>query len=424
LRIMRFASLAAFGLLATAVTAKTYLKETFDGDWEERWVSSDWKKADGQQGKWELDAGEWYGDEEADKGLKTSQDARFYAVSTKFDESFSNEGKDFVVQFSVKHAQKLDCGGGYVKIFPSSLDQAKMEGDSQYNIMFGPDICGTGTKKVHVIFNYKGENHLISKDIRAETDQLTHVYTLIVKPDQTYEVRIDGESKDTGNLLEDWDFLPAKMIKDPALSKPEDWVDDAMIDDPEDEKPAGWDDIAEEIVDPDAEKPDDWDDDDDGEWEAPTIDNPEYKGEWKAKRISNPDYKGVWEHPEIDNPDYEADDTIYSFEHGVLGFDLWQVKAGSIFDNIIVTDDVAEAEKFLEETWGANHEAEKEMFDEIEKEKREEEDRKRKEEEERRKAEEEEDDEDDDEDDDDDDDEDEDDIDDIDDKIKRAKDEL
>jgi hypothetical protein len=27
----------------------------------------------------------------------------------------------------------------------------------------------------------------------------------------------------------------------------------------------------------------DWDDEDDGEWEAPTVPNPEYKGEWKPK---------------------------------------------------------------------------------------------------------------------------------------------
>ena len=27
-----------------------------------------------------------------------------------------------------------------------------------------------------------------------------------------------------------------------------------------------------------AKKPDDWDDEEDGEWEAPMIDNPEYKG--------------------------------------------------------------------------------------------------------------------------------------------------
>lgn len=70
------------------------------------------------------------------KGLQTSQDARFYAVSSRFD-SFSNEGKTLVIQFTVKHEQKIDCGGGYVKIFPADLDQTDMHGDSQYYIMFG-----------------------------------------------------------------------------------------------------------------------------------------------------------------------------------------------------------------------------------------------------------------------------------------------
>ena len=32
----------------------------------------------------------------------------------------------------------------------------------------GPDICGPGTKKVHVIFTYKGKNLLIKKDIRCK----------------------------------------------------------------------------------------------------------------------------------------------------------------------------------------------------------------------------------------------------------------
>lgn len=32
----------------------------------------------------------------------------------------------------------------------------------------GPDICGYSTKKVHVIFNYKGKNHLIKKDIKCK----------------------------------------------------------------------------------------------------------------------------------------------------------------------------------------------------------------------------------------------------------------
>lgn len=61
-------------------------------------------------------------------------------------------------------------------------------GDTPYSIMFGPDICGYSTKKVHVIFTYKGKNHLIKKDIKAESDTLSHVYTLVVKPDNTYQV--------------------------------------------------------------------------------------------------------------------------------------------------------------------------------------------------------------------------------------------
>lgn len=62
-------------------------------------------------------------------------------------------------------------------------------GETPYSIMFGPDICGYSTKKVHVIFTYDGKNHLIKKDIKAESDTLTHVYTLVVKPDNTYKVR-------------------------------------------------------------------------------------------------------------------------------------------------------------------------------------------------------------------------------------------
>lgn len=69
-------------------------------------------------------------------GLQTSQDARFYALSARF-EPFSNKGQTLVVQFTVKHEQNIDCGGGYVKLFPAGLDQTDMHGDSEYNIMFG-----------------------------------------------------------------------------------------------------------------------------------------------------------------------------------------------------------------------------------------------------------------------------------------------
>merc|ERR1711862_781789 len=110
--------------------------------------------------------------------------------------------------------------------------------------------------------------------------------------------------------------------------------------------------------DADAKKPDDWDDEEDGEWEAPMKDNPAYKGDWSVKRISNPAYKGIWEAKKIANPEYEDDDKVYQYaDFGFLGFDLWQVKGGTIFDNIIVTDDVAEADT-LAKKWKALSEVE------------------------------------------------------------------
>jgi len=348
-----------FGLVAYA-TATVYFKETFDDSWQNRWVNSKSREAEGTQGTWDLSHGKYYADPEEDKGLHTTTDARFYQISAEYPK-FSNEGKDLIVQYSVKHEQKIDCGGGYLKLLPSGLDQTNFNGDSAYNIMFGPDICGSTTKKTHLIFTYKGKNHLIKKDVKCETDEWTHLYTLVLKPDNTYRILIDQKEVASGSLENDWDMLPPKEIKDPNAKKPEDWDDRKKIPDPEDKKPAGWDDIPAEIADPNAKKPEDWDDELDGEWEAPMIDNPEYKGEWQPRMIDNPNYKGEWIHPMVPNPDYTPDSNLYLYkDNKFVGFEIWQVKAGTIFDNIIITDDIKEADKLAELT-KKTQEAEKKM---------------------------------------------------------------
>jgi calreticulin len=379
-------SVMVFALLAVA-SAAVHFKETFDKNWESRWVKSKHFEKDGNQGAWGWSAGKFYNDADEDKGLQTTQDARFYGISAEFPE-FSNKGKDLILQYSVKHEQNIDCGGGYIKLLPGGFDQTDFFGDTPYHIMFGPDICGSSTRKTHVIFTYKGKNNLIKKDVKCETDELTHLYTLIVHPDNTYEVQIDGKEVQKGSLKEDWDMLAPKEIKDPNAKKPADWVDDKQIPDPTDKKPEGWDDIPKEIADPEAKKPEDWDDELDGEWEAPMTANPDYKGEWKPKMIDNPAYKGEWIHPMVPNPDYVDDNNLYLYSNvKAVAFDLWQVKSGTIFDNIIVTDDAAEAKKFADKTT-KTQEGEKKMKEKADEEKRkqEEEDRKKREEEEKNKA--------------------------------------
>jgi len=333
-------------------SAEIFFEEEFkDGDgWQKRWVASKFKPETGDLGEFALTAGKYYGDAEASKGIQTKPDARFFTVSAEM-KDFNNKDKPYVLQYSVKHEQNIDCGGAYVKILPAGLDQEQFHGgkdESIYNIMFGPDVCGT-SKKVHFILNYKGKNHLVKKEIPLTADDLTHLYTLIINNDQTYQVLVDNKEVRKGNILEDFDVLAAKEINDPAVTKPADWVETKEIPDPTATKPEGYDAIPKQIKDEKAVKPDDWDNELDGEWEAPLIDNPEYKGEWKAPMIPNPAYKGAWVHPKIANPEYVEDKTVGLFDsHKYLGIEIWQVKSGTIFDNFLVTDDPTVAKERAE----------------------------------------------------------------------------
>jgi len=328
-------------------------------------------------GKWELSSGDWHADS-SDTALKTSEDAKFYGISAPLAETFNNVGKDLVIQYQVKHEQSLDCGGAYIKLLGggSKFPTSTFGGDTPYSVMFGPDICGSGTRRTHVIFNYepKNDNLLIKKDVKVETDQLSHLYTLHVKADNTFEVLIDNKSVRAGSLEDEFDFLESREIKDPKESKPDDWVDEKRIPDPEDKKPDGYDDVPPEIPDPKAKKPGDWDEEDDGEWEAPVIPNPEYKGTWKPKMIDNPDYKGEWVHPMISNDKYVPDPKLHArcTDCTHVGFELWQVTSGTSFDNIIVTDSLEEAQEFAEETFFKMQDKERKMYDDVQEKEREE----------------------------------------------------
>lgn len=102
--------------------------------WENEWTYSEYPNI--KYGKFVHSSGILYNDAVADKGIQTSEDNRFYALSRKFP-SFSNEHKDLVIQYTVKHEQNIECGGGYIKLFNCELEPQKMHKDTPYEIMFG-----------------------------------------------------------------------------------------------------------------------------------------------------------------------------------------------------------------------------------------------------------------------------------------------
>jgi calreticulin len=184
--------LGCVGSLAL-VSGKVHFSETFGDDWESRWVKSAWKESEGTQGTWSLAAGEYSKDEKEDRGIQTAEDSKFFGVAAEFP-SFSNEGKELIVQYQAKYEKDVECGGGYLKIGPKMEDRTKFGDPTVYNIMFGPDKCGY-TKRTHLIFNYKGKHVLKKTDLeyKQEGEKTSHLYRMTLKPDNTVLVEIDEE---------------------------------------------------------------------------------------------------------------------------------------------------------------------------------------------------------------------------------------
>ncbi|XP_065073374.1 calnexin-like isoform X2 [Ochlerotatus camptorhynchus] len=268
--------------------------------------------------------------------------------------------------------------------------------------MFGPDKCGNDIK-LHFIFRHVNpiNGTITEKHCRKAKDRLDepfkdkqpHLYQLVVRPDNTYVIRVDHKTINEGSLFTEFmppvnppkdiddptDFKPEnwderEKIPDPDAKKPNDWNEDEppQIPDPNTSKPEGWlDNVEEMISDPNAEKPVDWDVDMDGEWEAPLIvnpacekvvgcglwkppliSNPNYKGKWRAPLIDNPNYQGKWASRKIPNPDFFEDKNPFRMTTiAAIGIELWSMSSDILFDNLIIVDDETLARDWAAQTY-------------------------------------------------------------------------
>ena len=299
-------SLLKLSYFALSQTDGLFFVETFQTDpfKPNAWIKSSDDKYSLQPLKWTESAIAIPGFEN-DKGLLLSEEMKYYGVSKKFCESDSNcktfdlessNHKELVFQYELKLDDVLNCGGAYIKLLrkksPSdkkSIDLTKVNNDSPYTIMFGPDKCG-GTSKLHFIVQYQNpiskvweEKHFNETNIVLRDDHKVHLYTLVIQAESNdFEIFVDMKSSKKGNLLTHMvpPIVPSKEIDDPSDSKPSTWVDIPQIEDENAVKPDDWDEDAEqyiedanavkprnwlddapaEIPDPDHSKPEDWDD--------------------------------------------------------------------------------------------------------------------------------------------------------------------
>jgi calnexin len=393
--------------------------ETFESDSIEssNWVKSNAKKNDVDEdlekydGKWAIEAS---ADSvlEGDLGLVMKSKAKHSAICKKLVKpfEFSNK-KPLVVQYEVKFQNALDCGGAYVKLIAHDPEfkQDQFHDKTGFSVMFGPDKCGSDNK-YHFILRYKNPVTGLFEEKHAKKSQLvdafftdgkTHLFTLVVRPDNTFQMMIDTTEVNSGSLLTDMTpaIIPDKEIVDPTDKKPETWDDREKIEDPDASKPEDWDesepketpdsfasmpvgwleDQPETIPDPSATRPDDWDDETDGEWEAPKIENsvckeapgcgpwsqpmisnPKYKGKWLPPLIENANYQGQWEPRKIANPDFFEEEDPFSklVSFDGVGLELWSMVDNIYFDNFIITDDESVSNQFGLDGWAVKKDLE------------------------------------------------------------------
>lgn len=260
-------------------------------------------------GKWQKSLDEKYVDQpititagklppkgyEGDKGLQLSKEMKNYGFSAKFSEPLSLKNqKEIVVQYELRLEDTLACGGAYVKLprLTDGLDLAQLNSLTPYTIMFGPDKCGSSNNKVHFILQHLNpltseyEEKHSNDTATVKMDKKTHLYTLQLKSDNTFEVYVDKKSAKKGSLLTHMKppVNPPKEIDDPEDTKPTDWVEETKIDDPNAKKPDDWDEAApRQIPDPKAVKPAGWHDDAPKKIPNPDATKPE---DWDDEEVS------------------------------------------------------------------------------------------------------------------------------------------
>lgn len=386
--------------------------DQFDNEEEfyKNWVVSTGVNSDGKKhtGNWTLEAAELLPGFKDDYALLLSASQEASAIARKLDPPINNVNKTLVVQYEVQVQKPLNCGGMYMKLLPENKEgYENFTNTSPYRIMFGPDVCGAITNKVHFIIHRFGTEHqLINTPFPPEPDFKSNLYTLIIHPNQNFEIRVNGVVRRAGSLLDDEMFEPPLQgpltVPDPEDEVPEDWDSRRLIPDPkETEKPKNWYDTENALIynqharkpakwneskplfvkDLSQPKPKTWNDETDGEWPGMVKLNPECEnldfskgegcGEWQRPLIRNPHYQKVWTQPLIPNPNYMGEYTRKQVKNenrnaetnvsdldgtiGALGFELFTSNTMILFDNVYIGHSVIDAENIGNATWNPKY---------------------------------------------------------------------
>ncbi|KAJ3436639.1 calreticulin-3 [Anaeramoeba flamelloides] len=308
-----------FFLLLSFALSNVYFQETFDQDWKERWTIPN-----EDLGEWQYTTGPYYGSPELNHGIQTTSDKKHYLISSKFQKPLKTTlNKTLVIQYSYRNVQKLKCGGTYFKLFDTNFSPENFSAEDQYLIMFGPDECGVNGTPLHIILNYRGNYYKWRKNANFKIGERTKIYTLVFNPNNTYQVYIDMEMIDSGEIFHDFGVYTTKTISKIFSNERDSEI--YFTENTEHENNS----------------------------ESESESETETESETESEGNSKEEIEILFEEAEqIDNPKYVSPNELHVFENlDYLGIDIFQVESGTIFDSFLICDNFTYAMEFANLVW-------------------------------------------------------------------------
>ena len=181
--------------------------------WKNRWVVSEYYKAEGHQGVWNYESPPVYASREASRGIITTGSNKQFQISCDMNRTVSSFNKTFIISYTINHIQdQYDHTEAFLKLFPEDgFNQTYWSANQTGYLRMGPEIAHMYAT-FHLDF-FRGPNMFSNKlPISCKNDKNTHLYTLVLYPDLKFEIHVDDYVEVRGIVEDMWDFFPPRDV--------------------------------------------------------------------------------------------------------------------------------------------------------------------------------------------------------------------
>lgn len=138
---------------------------------------------------------------------------KFYDISADIGKTINNRGKLLIISYTMKQEKDENHTMASIKLFGEGLNQKRLNQSTDYEICFGPNYGSTNDKRHFDYFmRFGNQTYQSSRILHCIMDKYTHMFTLIIRPNNTAQLLVDGKPIHEGLLREDFDVLGPRLV--------------------------------------------------------------------------------------------------------------------------------------------------------------------------------------------------------------------